>query len=97
MTLLEHLAELRHRIIVCVITVFVGSIIVYFLYDHVLNFFLHPYCEILRSNHSLQKCTLYVNNPIDQLTVRSRWRSSAGARLPSRCCCGRRGGSSPRG
>jgi len=70
MTLLEHLGELRHRIIVCVVTVFVGSIIVYFVYNHVLNFFLQPYCDILRSNHSLQKCTLYVNNPIDQLTVR---------------------------
>ena len=70
MTLLEHLAELRHRIIVCVITVVLGAIVVYFLYDHVLNFFLHPYCEILKSGHSTQKCTLFVQNPIDQLTVR---------------------------
>ncbi|MFI5042076.1 MAG: twin-arginine translocase subunit TatC [Acidimicrobiales bacterium] len=70
MTLLEHLAELRHRVIVCVITVFLGALVVYFLYDHVLNFFLHPYCEILKSGHTGQRCVLTVQNPLDQLTER---------------------------
>jgi sec-independent protein translocase protein TatC len=70
MTLLEHLAELRHRVIVCVITVFLGAIIVYFVYDHVLNFFLNPYCQILKSGHSAQRCTLFVSDPIQQLTER---------------------------
>jgi len=72
MTLLEHLAELRHRVIVCAITIFVGAVVVYFLYDHVLAYFLHPYCQILRQNHrsSPGGCTLYVQDPIDQLTIR---------------------------
>jgi sec-independent protein translocase protein TatC len=72
MTLLEHIAELRHRIVVCALTVFVGAIVVYFLYDHVLNFFLHPYCQILKSNprSSPGRCTLTVSNPLDQLTER---------------------------
>jgi len=72
MTLLEHLGELRHRIIVCTLTVFVGGIVVYFLYNHVLAFFLSPYCQILKGDHksSPGSCTLYVQNPIDQLTIR---------------------------
>jgi len=72
MTLLGHLAELRHRVIVCVIVIFLGSIVVYFFYNHVLNFFLHPYCEILKGdqNSSPGHCTLYVSDPIDQLTER---------------------------
>jgi sec-independent protein translocase protein TatC len=72
MTLLEHLAELRHRIIICVMVVLVGSVVVYFLYDHVLTFFLHPYCEILKSDPTSTpgRCTLYVQDPIDQLTIR---------------------------
>jgi sec-independent protein translocase protein TatC len=72
MTLLEHLAELRHRIIVCVITIVVGAFVVYFLYDHVLAVFLHPYCHILKQDprSSPGSCTLYVQDPIDQLTIR---------------------------
>jgi sec-independent protein translocase protein TatC len=72
MTLLEHLAELRHRILVCVVVVFLGSIVVYFLYNHVLTAFLHPYCQILKSDpgSSPGRCTLYVQDPIDQLTIR---------------------------
>ena len=72
MTLLEHLAELRHRILVCVLVIFAGSIVVYFLYNHVLTIFLHPYCQILKSDpqSSPGHCTLYVQDPIDQLTIR---------------------------
>lgn len=73
MTLLEHLGELRHRVIVCVATVLVGGVVMYFLYDHVLNFFLHPYCEILQSSRKAlpgQRCTLFVQDPLDQLTER---------------------------
>ena len=72
MTLLEHLAELRHRIIVAAAAILVGGILVYFVYNHVLAYFLHPYCQILKSDPSRSpgRCTLYVQDPIDQLTIR---------------------------
>jgi sec-independent protein translocase protein TatC len=72
MTLLEHLAELRHRIILCSLAIIFGAVIVYFLYNHVLAYFLHPYCQILKSDKksSPGQCTLYVQDPIDQLTIR---------------------------
>jgi sec-independent protein translocase protein TatC len=72
MTLLEHLAELRHRILVCAVVIFLGSIVVYFFYNQVLTVFLHPYCQILKGDpgSSPGHCTLYVQDPIDQLTIR---------------------------
>jgi len=72
MTLLEHLAELRHRILICVAVIFLGSIVVYFLYNTVLTIFLHPYCQVLKANPQSTpgRCTLYVQDPIDQLTIR---------------------------
>ena len=72
MTLLEHLGELRHRIIVAAIAVLIGGVVVYFVYNHVLAYFLHPYCEILKADRTKSpgQCTLYVQDPIDQLTIR---------------------------
>ena len=72
MTLLEHLAELRHRVIVSVIAIVLGAFVMYFLYNHVLTYFLHPYCDILRADKRLSpgQCTLYVQDPLDQLTIR---------------------------
>ncbi len=81
MTLLEHLAELRHRIIVCVIALCVGGVVAYFLYDHILAFLEHPYCHVLRVNHINQACTLQVFDPLGKLTNRLKISSFAGAGL----------------
>ncbi len=70
MTLLEHLGELRRRVIISALAIFVGAIVVYIVYDHVLAYFLHPYCQVLRDAHRNQPCTLFVQNPLDQLTIR---------------------------
>jgi sec-independent protein translocase protein TatC len=70
MTLLEHLAELRHRVIVSVIAIAVGAVIAYFLYDHILAFLERPYCHVLKVNHVHQSCTLQVFDPLAKLTNR---------------------------
>jgi sec-independent protein translocase protein TatC len=70
MTLLEHLAELRHRVIVSVIAVFIGAIVAYFLYDRILSFLEHPYCHVLKVNHVNQSCALQVFDPLAKLTNR---------------------------
>ena len=72
MSLLEHLAELRHRVIVSTIAVFLGAIVVYLFYDSVIGFLEHPYCHVLHSNPAtrLQPCQLVVLDPIEKLTIR---------------------------
>jgi len=70
MTLLEHLGELRHRVIVSVIAISVGAVVAYFLYDHILSFLEHPYCHVLKVNNVHQACTLQVFDPLAKLTNR---------------------------
>lgn len=70
MTLLEHLGELRRRVIISVVAIAVGAVIAYFLYDHILSFLEHPYCHVLKVNHVKQACTLQVFDPLGKLTNR---------------------------
>jgi sec-independent protein translocase protein TatC len=45
MTLVEHLGELRKRIIICILAVVIGTLIGFFLYNAVIGFIAHPYRE----------------------------------------------------
>jgi sec-independent protein translocase protein TatC len=81
MTLLEHLAELRRRVIISIVAVFIGAVVAYFLYDHILSFLEHPYCHVLRVNHVRQACTLQVFDPLGKLTNRLKISFFAGAGL----------------
>ena len=81
MTLLEHLAELRRRIIISIAAIFVGAVVAYFLYDHILAFLENPYCHVLRVNHIPQTCTLQVFDPLGKLTNRLKISFFAGAGL----------------
>jgi sec-independent protein translocase protein TatC len=64
MTLVEHLTELRRRVMVCVIAFGVAGVAAFLLYPHILSFLQAPYCHV--SPH----CTLYVTGPLDGLSVR---------------------------
>src|SRR5712691_8752804 len=45
MTLMEHLEELRHRLIVCVIAIGVGMVVGWFLFPAFLHILRTPYCD----------------------------------------------------
>ena len=65
MTLVEHLAELRHRLIVSILAVAAGGVVVFAFYGSVLHFFEHPLCQVMPGN-----CHLYVTSPLDPLSIR---------------------------
>jgi len=67
MTLFEHLTELRRRLIICVIAVALCAILAYVLFDPILRFFMHPYCETLPKG---EPCQLKVLSPLDNLSIR---------------------------
>jgi sec-independent protein translocase protein TatC len=48
MTLVEHLTELRKRLVICVLAVAVGMLIGFLLYDWVFDFLLRPYADLVR-------------------------------------------------
>jgi sec-independent protein translocase protein TatC len=71
MTLIEHLAELRSRIIRCLLAVVIGIIVVLTFYDKVLDFLRRPYTELCKRKPNLT-CVgeLQVIGPLEGLTTR---------------------------
>jgi sec-independent protein translocase protein TatC len=74
MTLVEHLEELRHRLVVCILAVAGGAVVGWFLYGPVLDLVLNPYCDYwetidpkLRINET---CSLFFQEPLGGMVVK---------------------------
>jgi sec-independent protein translocase protein TatC len=80
MTLYEHLAELRRRLIVCVVATVLGTIAAYLFFPHILSFFMHPFCETIPKG---QPCQLKVLSPLDNLSIRLKISGFGGLFLAS--------------
>jgi sec-independent protein translocase protein TatC len=80
MTLVEHLVELRRRIIVSIVAIAIGAAIAFALYGHILSFFVHPYCQVVGPHHS---CKLFVTGPLDGLSIRLKIAGYGGLFLAS--------------
>lgn len=65
MTLVEHLAELRRRLIIAILSICAGGVVVFAFYGSVIKFFEHPLCKVEPHN-----CHLYVTSPLDPLSIR---------------------------
>jgi sec-independent protein translocase protein TatC len=79
MTLFEHLAELRHRIIICVVAVGIGMVFGFLLYDWVFAFLVHPYKEIAQSNANvLGNGKLLQIDPLEGFGIRMKTSVYAG-------------------
>lgn len=65
MSLMEHLEELRTRIIRSVMAIAVGAIVAYIFYPPILEFLLEPHCEI-----NSEECGLLAISPLEGFSVR---------------------------
>jgi sec-independent protein translocase protein TatC len=70
MTLVEHLAELRRRILIALAAVVVGAIFGFLLYDTVLDRLVEPYCDVKRSIEAGADCRLKVTDPLESFSIR---------------------------
>lgn len=70
MPLTQHLAELRTRLIICVVTALLGMGVVFALYDPLLDFLLEPYQEVCEADIEGEDCTLLQTDPVEGFTVR---------------------------
>lgn len=59
MTLMDHLRELRNRLIKMVGAIVVGGIIAYFFYDQIFRFLTRPYCEAVK-DAGTKSCKLFI-------------------------------------
>lgn len=63
MTLVDHLKELRKRLIRSVIGVFVGCVLVYIFRETLFDFLKAPYCDFQESNDA--ECSFLIREPLE--------------------------------
>ena len=68
MSLLEHLTELRDRIVKVAFAVAIGAVIAWFLYPQIFDILLDPYCDL--QGASVDDCTLLQTEPLEGFSVR---------------------------
>ncbi|RMH81670.1 MAG: twin-arginine translocase subunit TatC [Actinomyces sp.] len=67
MTLIEHLTELRTRLIRSFAAIAVGAVVCWIAYPWILQVLLDPYCASLADG---SECSLFVRNPLEPFNVR---------------------------
>jgi sec-independent protein translocase protein TatC len=76
MPLMEHIRELRNRVVKIAVVVTIGSVIGWYVYPHVWHFIEAPYCRLPDKTRGLtqlthgKSCTLYVTGVFDALFLR---------------------------
>jgi sec-independent protein translocase protein TatC len=70
MTLFEHLAELRKRVLICAGAIVLTSIAGYFLYNPVLRFMTEPYRSFYHHHKNLITGQLVISTPVEGFTTR---------------------------
>lgn len=78
MSVVEHLTELRNRLVKTALAVAVGAVVCFVLYDPLLDFLLKPYCDLKAG-----ECTLFVQSPLDPLATRLKIAGYGGLLLAS--------------
>jgi sec-independent protein translocase protein TatC len=67
MTIVEHLTELRSRLIKSLLAIGLGAVVGFLLYDPILGVLIDPYCDILPPG---RECRLIITDPLEGFSVR---------------------------
>jgi sec-independent protein translocase protein TatC len=81
MTLVEHLTELRRRLIICIAAVGAGMVIGFIAYDWIFNFLIDPYKDIATNENSVGGGRLLQTDPLEGFGVRLKTSGYAGIAL----------------
>ncbi|MGH9081028.1 MAG: twin-arginine translocase subunit TatC [Acidimicrobiales bacterium] len=78
MTLVEHLTELRTRVLTSAVAFVIAGIAAFLLYPWILSVLRHPYCEV-----APRHCAFYITGPLDGLALRVKIAAYGGLFLSS--------------
>jgi len=70
MSLLDHLAELRRRVMISTIAVGLGAVVGFLLYNRVLSFLQAPYCDLKEERGLSGTCSFVITDPLEGVTTR---------------------------
>jgi sec-independent protein translocase protein TatC len=83
MPVMDHLRELRRRVVVIVLVVGLGAVLGWYLYDPTITFLKHPYCHINYRHrfpgNDPKHCDLIYTNVLDGFTTRLKVAVISGA------------------
>ena len=85
MTLFEHLAELRRRLIIAFAAIALGTVVAWFFYDEAIRFMLHPYHAFLAHHRAkdVSNGNLVTSGPLEGFTTRLKVSVYGGTALAS--------------
>ena len=85
MTLFEHLAELRRRLLFALLAVVVGTVVAWFFYNDAIRFMLHPYHDFLAHHpaKNISNGKLITTGPLEGFTTRLKVSAYGGFALAS--------------
>lgn len=78
MSVVDHLTELRNRLVKTVLAVAIGAVVCFVLYDPLLDFLVKPYCDLREG-----ECKLFVLSPLDGIATRLKIAGYGGLILAS--------------
>lgn len=81
MTLIEHLAELRSRLIKSILAIVAGATIAFLAYPWILDVLIDPYCSELKRRKIERACSLIITDPLEGFTTRMKVAGYAGLAL----------------
>ncbi len=70
MTLVEHIRELRNRLLKAVLAIIAGAIAMYFLAERVQDFVLDPYCDYAKTLNATNACGLNLTSILDPFMLK---------------------------
>jgi sec-independent protein translocase protein TatC len=81
MSLLDHLNELRTRLVKVAAAVVLGTILGYALFPQMLDVLIEPYCSVILSDNPTGECNLIILKPLEAFSVRIKVAMLAGTFL----------------
>jgi sec-independent protein translocase protein TatC len=87
MTIMEHLTELRNRLMICLAAVFVAAVVAFIFAHTIIDWMVDPYCDAIKddltSAQRLTGCRLLVTDPLEGFSVRLKVAGYAGIVMAS--------------
>jgi sec-independent protein translocase protein TatC len=78
MSLLDHLNELRTRLVKVAVAAVLGTILGYALFPQMLDVLIEPYCSVILSDNPDGECNLIILKPLEAFSVRIKVAMLAG-------------------
>jgi sec-independent protein translocase protein TatC len=72
MTLMEHLTELRRRLVISLLAVAFGMLVITIFYEPILDVLREPYCQSVEEQVDTENCQLTQIEPTEGLSIRFR-------------------------